>query len=876
MFDVDMARRNSMPSTAKAWLRVLILIPVLVITMHGLARAAQGAGRTMTIGGDHSMPPYLYTDENGRTLGFVVDLVNEIGDMTAIRFAFPPTSWDRALDGLRGGNVDAVAGIVPTPDRDAEFDFSTAFATVGYALFVRQGSGIRGIRDLRGKTILVQKDDAATERLRNTLPEASLATVRDTTEALRLLSEGFHAAAVVPRLPGHHVSREMGWSNIAPMGPDILVSPLSFAVRGGDETLRRVFNEGLAILQSSGRYDLLRDRWFGVLPESPASRSVRRYALIATGVLFLVLLLSVAWSWALRRQVHRKTQELEAEIEQRRQIEDIVGRSPVTVYVHELSGDEPFRYLAGNVAKGGFDATEMLESRLTPRDLIHPDDYDGVFDLLRRHLESGEDEYKVEYRIRDALGGIRWMESVGHVRRDEDGRPLNIEGFSHNIMERKRIEREVAESSERARVTFLMNPDAIVIVRARDSRFVDVNPGFEALSGWSYEEAVGRTPFDLDLWAKPDQRDSMIGGLSRDGVIRNYETDFRCRNGAVLTGLLHSAVVVLDGEHHYLTTVRDVSELKAAREVLRDARDQLEKRVEERTRALQRVIIDRQYAETALQEANELLEHRVAERTRDLEIEVAERRRAEEAAEVANMAKTEFLANVSHELRTPLNSIIGFSDILMGQLFGPVGRDEYVEYAADINAAGKHLLEVINDILDVSRLETGALTLDESRLDINHVLRSCRRLIEVRAAAMGVTMSVDVPARLPALRADERRLKQILLNLLANAVKFSRPGGSVELSVRVGDDGGFAFNVVDDGIGIAPEKLDAVMQAFGQEDGSLARRFEGVGIGLPLSARLTEIHGGSLTLSSALGKGTEVTVRFPPERTEFMAGATAP
>ncbi len=241
--------------------------------------------------------------------------------------------------------------------------------------------------------------------------------------------------------------------------------------------------------------------------------------------------------------------------------------------------------------------------------------------------------------------------------------------------------------------------------------------------------------------------------------------------------------------------------------------------------------------------------------------------RAKEEAEIASRTKTEFLANMSHELRTPLNAIIGFSDILVRQLFGPLGAERYVEYARDIRDSGQHLLNLINDVLDISKIEVNKIDLAEDMVDVPGVIDSCLRLMRDRATAAGVTIAVRMPEVLPALNGDDRRLKQILLNLVSNAVKFTPAGGRVEIRVAA-DATGFRFVVADNGIGIAKSDLDTAMRPFGQIDSSLARRYEGTGLGLPLARSMTELHGGRLDIESEPGTGTTVTVWLPPTRAQ--------
>ncbi len=221
---------------------------------------------------------------------------------------------------------------------------------------------------------------------------------------------------------------------------------------------------------------------------------------------------------------------------------------------------------------------------------------------------------------------------------------------------------------------------------------------------------------------------------------------------------------------------------------------------------------------------------------------------------------------MSHELRTPLNAVIGFSDMICSETFGPVGSPKYLEYVKDIHGAGMHLLELINDILDLAKIEAGKIELYEENVDASHVIRSCLTLMKERAADAGVLLEHDIASGLPALRADERKLKQILLNLLSNAVKFTVAGGKVTIRTWFRTDGGYVFQVADTGIGIALEDISRALTPFSQIDGDLNRKYEGTGLGLPLTKVLTELHGGSLDLQSEVGVGTTVTVRFPAER----------
>jgi signal transduction histidine kinase len=271
-------------------------------------------------------------------------------------------------------------------------------------------------------------------------------------------------------------------------------------------------------------------------------------------------------------------------------------------------------------------------------------------------------------------------------------------------------------------------------------------------------------------------------------------------------------------------------------------------------------------ANQSLLEINANLERSVRERTRALQA-------AHDEALAANQAKSQFLANMSHELRTPLNAIIGFSEVMRLEIIGPVGNSQYRDYVVNIHDSSEHLLGLINDILDVAKIEAGRTELYEEVFDVAEIIAEVVRLLGDKACRAGVTVGSAVQPGLPQIRADKSKLRQILLNLLSNAIKFTPNIGRITVSARRSGSGGLAFSVKDTGIGIPTDQLEHVMEAFVQLGNVLTRTHHGSGLGLPLCKALIEMHDGFMVVESEEGNGTCVTVSLPGQRVVEMADA---
>jgi signal transduction histidine kinase len=314
---------------------------------------------------------------------------------------------------------------------------------------------------------------------------------------------------------------------------------------------------------------------------------------------------------------------------------------------------------------------------------------------------------------------------------------------------------------------------------------------------------------------------------------------------------------------------------------LQRAYEGLENRILERTDELQKEIREREEVEDQLRLSLQLFRERINE-LQEVKVKLErqgenllqmsnELRVARDDAQAANKAKTEFLANITHELRTPLVGILGFSEIMESEKLGPMGSARYREYAGDINQSGQHLLALINNLLDLSKIEAGKEELFESEIDVGDIIAGTVRLLHTHIEESHVAIECNVQSDMPRLVADQGKVKQILINLLGNAIKFTGEGSKVVVKAWARQDSGCVIQIADTGIGIAPQDIPKALAQFGQVDGVYNRRYEGTGLGLPLAKSLVELHGGVLDLQSEVGVGTTVTIRFPVWRLQVAA-----
>ncbi|MAF98335.1 MAG: PAS domain-containing sensor histidine kinase [Micavibrio sp.] len=350
-----------------------------------------------------------------------------------------------------------------------------------------------------------------------------------------------------------------------------------------------------------------------------------------------------------------------------------------------------------------------------------------------------------------------------------------------------------------------------IIVTDNDHHIVRVNESFIRTFGWKRDELVNE---ELTALVTPDERAHVkerYDEYVKNGGHSSGEMKIIRKDGAIANALFTTATMELSQSRRFqITTVMDITLRKQMEQSLRLAKEQ---------------------------------------------------------ADSSNRSKSLFLANMSHELRTPLNAIIGFSEMMIGETFGPLGHDKYKEYLTDVHASAEHLLGIINEVLDMSKIEAGRIELDEENVEIDLLLESVVRMLDSRAFGKNVKLELKCSENMPYMHADPRLLRQILINLIGNAVKFSKSGASVRIDAEAKINGSLVITVSDDGVGIPEDKIEQAMEPFGQvSDRADDAQHQGTGLGLPLAKAMVELHGGKLDIKSVLDEGTDIIISFPPDR----------
>jgi len=535
-----------------------------------------------------------------------------------------------------------------------------------------------------------------------------------------------------------------------------------------------------------------------------------------------------------------------------RRVEALLENMHNIVVYQGTPGDGRYGFVGGAVRCWGRDANEMMgaidpTTRLadigTWVGRIHADDMPGYREAERQRKELGE-PYVHEYRyVHPKTGELRWFKECAWAAPDPDRGRVYWDGFVLDITDQKRAAVRLTASEQQAasaRRELLDAADGMtdgLVYYAPDGGLRFCNVLARSYLGIPHDANIEDMTFDDVLRLELEAGQVVSAPGYAPGYAEAKEEEWTLlRSQQHRNGQGYVEMRIPNGGHLRISDRR--TRLGGMVTVYTDVTDLVERGDE------------------------------LARSQRDLRL-------AKEQAEVASRTKSQFLANMSHELRTPLNAIIGFAEVIEREFFGPVGVPQYASYAADIHRSGQHLLSLINDILDLSKVEAGRFEIVEQDFALVEVIDEAKRLLEIRAQKAGLAISSEIAAEIARIYADRKLVSQALLNLLSNAVKFTPAGGEVRIAARR-DGGDMLISVSDTGIGMAAEEIPRALEPFGQIDGTLARRYDGTGLGLTITKAFVEMHGGALSLDSEKGRGTTATIRLPGWRCrEWNIGRTA-
>jgi PAS domain S-box-containing protein len=783
---------------------------VTIICASALTPTTAVAQQRALIVGTVDERPVSFRDRAGDWAGISVDVLNAVATAHNWRLTRVTSTWSDLLQKLERGEIDLLEGVAHSAEREIRFEMSAERLVNNWAVvYTRSGADISSFPDLQGKRVAVSERSVHTKVLRQLAREFGVNPQLEPASGFREVL----ALVAEGKVDAGVVSRTFGKGQ----APALRLTPTPVVFNPTEVRYAAPKGKNRDLLDAIDRY-LAAAR---ADPESAYNRSVNRWIegppeaefprwlIWGVAIAFMALIVTLAAAVALRHQVQARTAARRDSSARFRDIAEISGD-----WIWEMDGNLRFTYLSPRFY-------ELFS--ISPTDIIgktreefadappHDEAWRRHFDDLNARLPYRNFQYSI---IADD-GRKHYIRISGRPVFSNDGTFRGYRGTGTDVTEYRRAETELRESEERYRDLVEICPD--VIYAHCDGKLVFVNPaGAEFLGARSPRELIGCPLKDIihpDHWESVQERAKSVIEKKRRTV--PIERKFVRRDGIAVEAESVSTPFIFEGKPASLVVARDIGVRRRAEEDMR---------------------------------------------------------KAKETAEMANRAKSEFLANISHELRTPLNSIIGFSEILKDKLLGTGHNPKYDEYATDIYDSGRHLLGLINDVLDVSKIEVGEMDILEQDVDVHATVITCARMMQDRAQRARVSLKVDGGNRSYLLRADGRRLKQVLLNLLSNAVKFTPPDGRVKIGTRSADDGGLDFFVADTGIGIAPDHIPLVVKPFAQLAPSASRSHDGTGLGLSLAKSLTELQGGRLAIESEIGSGTTVTVHFPPEKIIKPAG----
>jgi PAS domain S-box-containing protein len=519
------------------------------------------------------------------------------------------------------------------------------------------------------------------------------------------------------------------------------------------------------------------------------------------------------------KAIEQKNTELKHEVEERAKLNQALRKAEkenrsiidaVSDIIFETDTEGQILFLSATWRKvTGF--TPEQSKGLELFKMLHPEDQERQRDNFRLMVAGQKQAYRTFTRLRTSDGTFRAVELALSMIRQDENKNLRVVGTFTDVEERRRAERALSEAEKKYR-TIVENAAGGIFQLTPEGLYLSANPALSRILGYRNPEDMLREVKNANetIYVNARERQTFLRDLESRGNMINYETQIYSKDGQKIW-VNENVRAVRDENNntlYYEGSLEDITSRKEADMALRNAKVH---------------------------------------------------------SDLANRAKSEFLANMSHELRTPLNSIIGFSEIIRNEVFGAIEPRSYADYAKDIHESGKRLLTVINEILDISKIEAGERYLNEAVVDLEKVVKSCLGLLGNKIQANQMTVT-NLMKEVPTIVAEELAIKQVIMNLISNAVKFTPSGGRITISSEVDKDGQLRLSVTDTGIGLDESEIEKAFSPFGQVDNELNRGNSGTGLGLTLVDALIKLHGGQVEMFSQKGIGTTATIVLPADR----------
>ncbi len=746
--------------------------------------------------GDHNFPPYEFLDANGQPSGFNIDILRAVAKEVDLDVEIKLGPWSQARKDLEEGRIDIVTGMIASAVREARVDFTTPFLVVNYAMFTREDSPIQSIMDLRGRELIVQREDIMHDYAVANKLTSKLIFVESQVESLRLLASGKHDAALASRLQGLYLIHMFKLSNVEIGEPFSHPQDLCFAVTEDDDVLQAKLNKGLRILKSTDRYEEIYQHWFGSYDERSFTEELLVYARWVLTPLLALLLAAFGWSWSLKRQVTNKTQELqqelierqrvEAQLESEKQFRELVEAAPVPMGA--VDHQQKLQYLNNKFTEHfGYTHEELpdIESWFslaypdeTYRQKVRDEFYTQVLPMVRK----GEESIALEREITCKDGSIRSV--IVHFS------PVGDRGFLivNDITDIKRTESALRQSEGRIKGIY-HNLAAGIEVLDSNGVLIEVNDKLAAMLGYTIQELIGKSPLEF---THPDDLETSQEFLEKalQGQVGTYRREKRYirKDGSSFWGDL-SFTQVVDSSGKVIEDIGiifDITERKAIEQQLREV-------------------------------------------NRDLE---------------------GFVYSVSHDLRTPLAPIIGYAEYL-SETYQDKLDENGLDCLREIEQAGNRMLTLIEDLLLLASV--GHLERPEQPVAVDDLVQEVVTILGSKLIAAGVTVQLQP---LPMVRAPETLLRQVFDNLIGNAILYGTGQGEpIEVGGEQNDDQ-IRYYVRDHGAGIPQEERELVFGLFSR--GSTSKQMKGTGVGLALVQKIARLYGGDAWAEETPGGGTTI------------------